>query len=239
MPPIVTEAAPGRAGGSPELIFLHTAAVHVQTFDALLRELQPQVRARHLVREDLLAAAQGDDADGQQVKLAVSEAVSEIAAAPGSVVLCTCSTIGGLAEAAAASSGISLIRVDRAMADQAVAMGSNILVAAALESTVAPTEALILESASRAGVTPRIARLLVEDAWPFFQQGDFESYLQCIADALSMAVEFDVVVLAQASMAGAAELCSALSVPVLSSPRLGLEQALSALDASMARPRTV
>ncbi len=38
----------------------------------------------------------------------------------------------------------------------------------------------------------------------------------------------DVIVLAQASMAPAAQLCSDLSVPVLSSPRLGAEAAIEA-----------
>lgn len=220
-------------------MFLHTAPVHVQTFDALLRQLRPQARARHVVREDLLAAAHRNHAGARGLEGSVSEAVAGLATGPGSVVLCTCSTIGGVAEAAAARSGISLIRVDRAMAEQAVAAGSDILVAAALASTLAPTEALILESAFRAGAKPRVARLLVEDAWPFFLRGEFESYLRCIADALRSAAEFDVVVFAQASMAGAAELCSGLRVAVLSSPRPGLEAALAALDAGMAGRGTV
>ena len=159
----------------------------------------------------------------------------DFAAAPGSVVLCTCSTIGESAEAAAAPPGTRVIRVDRAMADQAVATGPNILVAAALASTLAPTQALILESASRVGVNARTTRLVVADAWPFFEQGDFAAYLRRIADALKTVDDCDVVVLAQASMAGAAELCSGLAVPVLSSPRLGLESALALMDANAAR----
>ncbi len=43
----------------------------------------------------------------------------------------------------------------------------------------------------------------------------------------------DVIVLAQASMAGAAALCEDMAVPILSSPRLGLEAALRAYRASL------
>lgn len=235
----MTESAAKITDGSPQLVFLHTAAVHVHTFDALLRELRPQVRARHVVREDLLAAAQRNGIEDPSSKNSVAAAVAQLDATPGTVVLCTCSTIGGLAEAAATSTPARLIRVDRAMAEKAVAAGPNILVAAALASTLAPTEALILEAASRAGVNARITRLVVEDAWPFFEQGDFENYLRRIADALCTRVDCDVVVLAQASMAGAAELCPGLSVPVLCSPRLGLESALAALDANVTRRRSV
>lgn len=231
----MTESAANRSAKLPELVFLHTAAVHVNTFDALLRELQPQVRARHVVREDLLAEAQRHGTDDPSIQTSVAAAVAGLDATPGSVVLCTCSTIGGLAEAAATSTPARVIRIDRAMAEKAAAAGPNILVAAALASTLAPTEALILEAASRAGVSVRITRRVVEDAWPFFVQGDFDSYLTRIAHALSASFDCDVVVLAQASMAGAAELCPDLSVPVLSSPRLGLESALAALDVNLTR----
>jgi hypothetical protein len=48
-------------------------------------------------------------------------------------------------------------------------------------------------------------------------------------------LEGDVVVLAQASMAGAAPLCAGLPLPVLSSPSLGLEAALAAYRALTSR----
>ena len=225
----VTEIEPQSAVEIPELFFLHTAPVHVQTFEMLLRELRPQTRARHVVREDLLTAAQQEGTRSSAVGAAVTEAVAGLEAAPGAVVLCTCSTIGGLAEAAAAVTGTTVIRVDRAMAERAVAAGPRIVVAAAASSTLAPTESLILEAACRAGASVRITPLVVEGAWPLFERGDLEAYLGKIADALKSATDCDVIVLAQASMAGAADRCRGLAVPLLSSPRLGLESALAAL----------
>lgn len=209
------------------LVFLHTAGVHVQTFDELLREMSPATQARHVVREDLLALARADGADSAALRQAVEIAVEDIGA--GAVVLCTCSTVGGVAESAGAAAGVPVRRVDRAMAESAVQIGSDIVVAAALESTLAPTEALIIESAARAGVPCRLTRLVVYDAWAFFEQGDFDGYLDRIAEALRSAPVCDVIVLAQASMAGAAERCADLRVPVLSSPRLGLEAALAGI----------
>jgi hypothetical protein len=218
-----------------QLFFLHTAAVHVQTFDALLRELSPQTRARHVVREDLLETAQSQGADAPPVKQAVLEAIQAMGAAPDCVVLCTCSTIGGAAERAGVEAGIQVQRVDRAMADRAVAAGPNIVVAAVLESTLDPTESLIRESASRSGIDCSLTRLIIGDAWPLFQRGEFDAYLQHIAGALRTVGNCDVVVLAQASMAGAAELCADSDVPVLASPRPGLEAALASMAAQVDR----
>jgi len=42
------------------------------------------------------------------------------------------------------------------------------------------------------------------------------------------AAGFDCIVLAQASMAGAADLLQGLPIPVLSSPRIGMEAAVTA-----------
>ncbi len=233
--PTVTDAPAEGGGELPELVFLHTACVHVQTFDGLLRELRPKTRARHVVREDLLAKAQRSGADASQLRQAVTEAVLALEARPDTVVLCTCSTIGGLAESAAESTGVRVIRVDRPMAERAVATGPNVLVAAALESTLLPTETLIQEAASRAGVAVRISRLVIDDAWPLFEQGNFDAYLRLIGEALKSVKDCDVIVLAQASMAGAADLCRSLRAPVLSSPRLGLEFALEVMDTKAAR----
>jgi hypothetical protein len=42
----------------PVIAFLHTAAVHIETFNALGREIAPELALSHAVREDLLSAAE-------------------------------------------------------------------------------------------------------------------------------------------------------------------------------------
>ena len=135
--------------------------------------------------------------------------------------LCTCSTIGGVAEAAAARSGVPVLRVDRPMAAEAVAAGSRVVVLAALESTLAPTVALVEEEADRAGRPVDVRTVLVEGAWARFEADDTAGYVRRVADAADAVTGADVIVLAQASMAPAGPLTTA-RVPVLSSPRPGL-----------------
>jgi hypothetical protein len=119
------------------------------------------------------------------------------------------------------------MRIDRPMAERAVALGRRILIAAALESTFEPTRGLVEDAARAAGRKIRTSDLLCNGAWAHFARGDSEGYHRAIAQALCQkARDADVVILAQASMAPAAALCMGLGVPVLSSPRLGLAQAL-------------
>ena len=122
-----------------------------------------------------------------------------------------------------------VLRVDRPMAERAVTLGPRILVAATVASTLAPTKELISDAARRANKPVQLIEVLCESAWTKFEQSDQEGYLQEIANQLRHAAPFgDVIVLAQASMAQAAALCVDLSLPILSSPRLGLEAAIHA-----------
>ncbi len=182
---------------------------------------------RHVVRADLLDAARRHGLT-PSVAAAVNESVAA-AMIGSSVVMCTCSTIGGLAEAApGANHGAAVLRVDRPMAVAAVRIGGKIVVAAALASTLASTEKLLHEEAERVGKIVEIVSYICEGAWPYFESGDLAGYGGALAKHLARATELgDVVVLAQASMAGAAAALGKTRVPVLSSPEPGV---LAALD---------
>jgi hypothetical protein len=208
---------------SKTLTFLHTSPVHVATFDRLLAELDSTIRAAHIVDTSLL-----DDARTFGITAALSRRVEQTIANAmannAAMVVCTCSTIGGCAEQA----GSQVVRIDRAMAEQAVALGSQIAIVAALPSTLAPTRELLREVATHANKSVTLNEVLCLQAWPHFEAGDQESYLTEIADCLRQAAPTaDVIVLAQASMAGAVALCPDLTLPILSSPRLGLSAAIA------------
>lgn len=194
------------------LTLLHTSPAHVATFEALRDELAPDLapglELEHVVREDLLADAR---ADGPET---VAERVATLVAAYD-VVLCTCSTIGGVAERAGA------LRIDRPLAVAASAHHAPVVVLAALESTLAPTLALLAEE----GVDDARA-VVVDGAWERWEAGDLDGYHRLVADEAERHPDA-VVVLAQASMAPAA--AQAAHPRVLASPRLGLEDALRRL----------
>jgi hypothetical protein len=210
------------------LTFLHTSPVHIATFDRLLAEIDPSIPAKHVVDESLLydARAHGITAD---LERRITQTLKDAIADDAAVVVCTCSTIGGCAEQADHGSARTIVRVDRAMAERAVATGARIVVVAALASTLAPTRQLIQEVADQAGKVVAIINVLCEGAWALFERGDQSGYLASVASCVRQASSSgDVVVLAQASMAGAAALCDDVRIPILSSPRLGLEAAIRA-----------
>ncbi len=210
-----------------ELVFYHTSQANIEAFAHLLDEMgQSDLAVRHVVDEEALARAM---AEGVSAQLE-SEIGARILTALGDsrALLCTCSSIGSCAESAAARSPRPILRVDRPMAEKAVDCGNRVVVAAALQSTLAPTRALLDKVASARGVALEIREFLCAGAWEKFAAGDREGYARAIAERLPEAALLgDSIVLAQASMAGATLFCGELGVPVFSSPRLGLEAALT------------
>ncbi|WP_224283967.1 arylsulfatase [Streptomyces sp. LS1784] len=215
------------------LALLHTSSVHVPVFDALRDRDHPGLPLRHIVSEELLARARTDGPDA--VAGDIDRALASTVAAGAAAVLCTCSTIGGVAETRAAALGVPVLRVDRPMAAAAVAVApaggrttTHIAVIAALAGTVGPTVALIDEEAARSGRPVTVTATVVDGAWDRFESGDQTGYLTTIAAAVEAVDDADVIVLAQASMADAAHRTTT-AVPVLSSPALGLRAAAVAV----------
>lgn len=196
------------------LALLHTSPLHIPVFEAIRDEAHQGLELRHFVAEELLtrAGTEGPAAVADDVQALVDKAVADGATA----VLCTCSTLGAVAEAADA--GVPVLRVDRPMAAAAVAAGPRIVVLAMVRSTLAPTVALIEEEATG---PVEIRTLLLDEAWALFKAGDTEGYARAVAAAIDTVTDADVIVLAQVSLTPAQRLTTT-RVPVLSSPRPGL-----------------
>lgn len=209
--------------------FLHTSPVHTPTFDALVAELGRGVTTATVVREALLADARRLGPDHAEVRAGIERDLAALRRAGAALVVCTCSTIGGEAERLGASAGLRVVRVDRAMAEAAVAVGPRIAVVAAVDSTVAPTSELLEAVAAERGVALELTVVRSEGAWARFEAGDLDGYLATVA-ATCAALDgtVDAVVLAQASMAGVVDLVT-VATPVLCSPRLAVAAALADL----------
>lgn len=210
------------------LAFLHTAAQHVATFEALVDQASPDLIVRHHVAPDLLRLAEATG-DSPALHEAMRRSLGGIGAAGARHVVCTCSTLGRMAEEVGEAIGLSVARIDRAMAETAVMTSDRLLVVACLAATVGTTESLLRSVAHR---PLHLRTLVIAEAWSRFRAGDQEGYRDALAAGVRAAYAGEgAVVLAQASMAAAAPLLTDLGVPVLSSPARGVAAALAAVGA--------
>ena len=214
-------------GGNGDLVLVHTVPALADLFDALRSDLNPDVPVRHVIEAALLTDAIEAGGLTGEIRARTRDALLE-AAAGARVVLCTCSTVGPGADDAAALARVPVLRVDRPMAEAAVAAGERITVAATLATTISPTVDLVAEAARRAGKAVEIDSVVFAEARARLVAGDDEGHARIIAAGLhEAAASADAVVLAQASMTPALARCADIAVPLLTSPRSGLEAAIA------------
>ncbi len=206
------------------VVLIHTVDANRAAFDKLCAELLPGVQVEHVVDESLLEGTirLGELTDDVRQRFA-RRAEQALASRPDAVVL-TCSSVGPAADP------LGVQRIDQAMAERAVALGSKIGVAATLPTTLGPTSDLIRAAAARAGTSVEVRTGLAEGAFALLAAGDTAEHDRRVRETLERLAEWaDVIVLAQASMARATGGADHLKVggrhvPILTSPRLGLER---------------
>ena len=215
---------------TPRIAFLHTGAVVIAPVADLARvHLGGATTINYL--DDKIVADLGDAERAASVPERIADLVQAAQSAGADLVMLTCSSISHLAAPTAERVGIPVLRIDEAMADQAVSIGSRITVLATLSTTLTPTTALIRERAALTGVSPEIDSEVIDGAFAAVAAGDRPSHDRLVAAAIERAAATaDVVVLAQASMASAAD-AAHVDVPVLTSLEPGIKRLSEAVAA--------
>jgi len=217
----------------PTLALVHTSATLAPLFTELAAEIVPQARVLHFVDDSLI---KNTIAAGRLEKATMRRAISLIGStfdAGADVALVTCSSIGPAVDMAAQLYDRPVLRVDRPMAERAVDTGQRIGVAATLSTTLRPTADLVRAVAVEKGRDVEIVEQLCEGAFEAVMAGDGATHDRIVGDGLAKGLRgVDAIVLAQASMARVLDTLpeNALSAPVFSSPRLGVERARDVLD---------
>lgn len=220
------------ADESQTVFIVHTSSVSVDDLTGLFAELAPSAVVRHIIDDSLLAdvLANGGVTSGVSERLASYYAAAEMAGAD--LIFNQCSSVGDVADAAAAQVGVPLVRVDRRMAERAVEIGGRIGIIATLPTTMAPTSKLIRNVADEMGKQVEVEEHLVDGAFEALVDGDRETHNSMVIAAVKeLAEHVDVVVCAQGSMVALLDRLAdeRIPVPVLTSPRLGVEHAVEVL----------
>jgi Asp/Glu/hydantoin racemase len=198
----------------------------VPAFEQLCRERLPGVAVFNIVDDSLIKDVIAHGRLRPATARRVVQHVVAAEAAGADTILVTCSSIGRAVETAATLVDVPVIRVDRALAERAVATGRRIGVIATLPTTLDPTADLIGRCAAAAGREVAITARLCDGAFEALMAGDAATHDATVAAALeALAAEVDVIALAQASMARvvAALPPDPTRPPILASPPLAIE----------------
>lgn len=203
---------------------VHTAFALVEPTKKLFAEHMPDVRLINMADESLIQdVIQAGTVPPAVAKRLVSYYFAGVDAG-ANVIFNTCSSVGEIADIARPLLSVPLVKIDDAMAVEAVNSAASIGVLATVPTTLAPTIRLVKTKAVQMDKEVLVVDGLAEGAFQALMSGDAETHDRLILETgKRVAVEVDMLILAQGSMARMEDtLAQATGKPVLSSPRRGV-----------------
>lgn len=213
---------------SKKIAVLHTSFVFVSVepvINDLIAELLPGAEVMHFVDSDVLATVVREQGISPKSEERMTHLAQAAEAAGADIIFSACSSLGPALDVAARNVHTPVVKIDEAMAILAATQGTRIGILATVATTLGPTSDLIQAKADEIGRDVQIERRLCDGAFEVLMGGDREAHdAMVVEQAVDLAKNVDTIVLAQASMGRLAEtLREKTGLPVLSSPRMGVE----------------
>ena len=213
------------------VVVLHTGPATVQPLKQQFQEILPDVRVVNIMDDsllnDVMAAGHLTEAVSSRILSYMQQGEKMGAVA----LLNACSSVGEAASAAMPQIGVPVIKIDDTMTERAITLGRRIGVVATVKTTLEPTVRLIRAKAATAGKEIEITEALAEGAFQALLDGAPERHDEIVKRTIvALADSVDVIVLAQVSMARLVPQLADLKVPVMSSPKSGVEAVRDALS---------
>ena len=190
----------------PTLAIIHTTPATVANLKKLALETIPDLTVINFMDDSILpqlANNQGNLADVEERLIAYARFAEQVGA---DIILEACSSVGEITKKMRMVVKVPVVRIDEAMAESVVKLEKKIGVAATLATTLKPTMKLLEEKAGLLGKQVHLTPCLIEGAYQRILNGDQTGHDKLLMDAFSnLLSDVDVIVLAQASMAGVAE----------------------------------
>ena len=210
-----------------KIVLLQTSMVSFTTFNDLFHEMIPEAQISNLVDEDLLNTLNLNKGITTSIIQRISPYCVAAEAAGTDLIFSQCSSTREGIECARKMTKIPIVMVDDGMTEKAVEMGSRIGVVATAAATLKPTAAALSQVAQHLGKSIEIKTYLADGALDvLMKEKNREKHDRLVIDLLKQAEkENDVIVLAQGSMITLEPYLSEIAIPVLTSPRIGVEKA--------------
>ena len=209
-----------------KVVIIHTSMVSFDVLNGLFNEIIPEVQVLNIVDEDLLDTLNRNRGITKSIIKRVCQYAVEAEAAGADLLFSQCSSTSEGVDCARKMISIPFIKIDDAMVEKAVSIGRKIGVVATAAATLAPTGANIRTVAAKAGKEVKITNYLADGALDILmKEKNRETHDIFVLELIGKAEEEnDVVVLAQGSMVTILPHLKDTKVPVLTSPRLGVER---------------
>jgi hypothetical protein len=207
-----------------KLVIIHTTPVTVVGLKEITSEYLKDCSVYNLLDDSILPEIIKSGGITEGVKYRFNNLLMSATTIKPDIILCACSSIGELAENGRYLTGIPVLRIDEAMAEEAVLKAEKIGIAATLPSTLGPTERLLQRKGRELNKRVELQAELIEDVNRLLSENREDLYDLIVSEKLiELSKMNDIVVLAQASMARALlKIPAELQSKFLTSPKSGI-----------------
>ncbi len=211
-----------------KIYIIHTSLVSHVELGQLFADIIPEAKLFNIIDDSLLHDVM---AAGHVTPKIISRMCDYFQAAEkngADLIFNQCSSVGFAADIASKTVSVPVLKIDEAMAEQAVAIGGKIAVVATVASTVDPSSSLVRSKAEAAGKTDVVVKeYLVDGALDILmKEKDRAKHNRLVIEQIKIAEqECDVIVLAQGSMTAILDELGDIKKPVFTSPKLGVTKA--------------
>lgn len=209
---------------SKKVVIIHTSLVSHAALNNLFKEIMPDVKVHNIVDDSLLDEVK---TVGHVTPKIISRMVEYFKAAESigaDLIFNQCSSVGEAAQIAAKCVNIPMLRIDQPMAEKAVNLGKRIAVVGTVTSTMEPSCHMVQQMAEKHQKQVDVVPYVIDGALDLLMTEGQARHNQFVLEKLKeIQQHFDVIVLAQGSMAVLEPELHQISIPVLTSPRLAVE----------------
>jgi Asp/Glu/hydantoin racemase len=204
---------------------IHTSFVSVEELKGLFKEIMPEVKMYNIVDDSLLSEVMEAGGLTNNVVRRVCQYAVQAETLGVDAILNQCSSVGEAVDVARNMINIPYIKVDEAMAEEAVKIGGRISVIATVKSTMGPSCRLIERTAEKLNRKVEIKECLIEGALKVLLEEGKEKHNKMVLDVIEkVEKDSDVIVLAQGSMTILLPFLTHMKTPILTSPRSGVSR---------------
>lgn len=209
---------------SKKVVIIHTSLVSHAALNNLFKEIMPDVKVHNIVDDSLLDEVK---TVGHVTPKIIGRMVEYFKAAESigaDLIFNQCSSVGEAAQIAAKCVNIPMLRIDQPMAEKAVNLGKRIAVVGTVTSTMEPSCRIVQQMAEKHQKQVDVVPYVIDGALDLLMTEGQARHNQFVLEKLKeIQQHFDVIVLAQGSMAVLEPELHQISIPVLTSPRLAVE----------------
>lgn len=215
--------------GKHVMILGTSSSNHLDIKNAI-KKLDPTVRVNLLTEDSLIEDVLANHGPTPTIIKRMCDYAAMAQEAGADLILNQCSSVSEVVDLYSQTVDIPVVKIDQAMAEKAVRMGTKIALVTTNTTTVGPSRRLLERCAKEIGKEIEVIECVVDGAMEVLFRGDVKGHNDMLRGTIeNMDGKCDVIVLAQASMIAIMPEIQHVKTPVLTSIPLAAERVVKVL----------